>query len=342
LLSAAILYGALEERGLSARLLDARQMIITDDRYGSASPILDLTNGRVRAAVLPAVEAGSVPVLQGFIGTAVHGATTTLGFEGSDYTAAIVGAAIEADEIQIWKTVPGLMTADPSVFNEARTVKRCSFVEAAELTYHGAKVLHQKAVYPAAEKNIPVRILNSKEPGRSGTTISSRGGPCSNLVKSITYRRGVTIVHLAAADQSQAQHNSSTEELSIGLIEALKRRRIEPIVVASSASSLIVAVDSDSLETPGGRYVIEEISKLGRLWSEKNLAIVSIVGEELRSDTGLPARVFKALDLFELGMMLHGPSPITMSFTIKEDDVGAVVAALHQALFSEVDPNVFE
>ncbi|HXF39622.1 MAG TPA: aspartate kinase, partial [Blastocatellia bacterium] len=137
LLSSAVLADALAERGIQARLLDARELIKTDDRFGSASPIESLTTERIIESVLPVVESGAVPVIQGFIGSSRDGATTTLGFEGSDYTATILGAALDAADIQIWKDVAGLMTADPEIFAGARTVKHCSFAEAAELTHFG-------------------------------------------------------------------------------------------------------------------------------------------------------------------------------------------------------------
>ena len=134
---------------------------------------MEITNRKIRDAIAPVVESGEVPVIQGFIGSTREGATTTLGFEGSDYTATLVGAAMDADDIQIWKDVSGLMTADPAVFAGARTVKLCTFTEAAELTYFGAKVLHPKAIHPAARKNIPVHIYNSKRPAATGTAISA-------------------------------------------------------------------------------------------------------------------------------------------------------------------------
>src|SRR6185436_21167990 len=130
--------------------------------------IFDAANQKIKDAIAPQVERGSVPVIQGFIGSTREGATTTLGFEGSDYTATIVGAALDADDIQILKDVSGLMTADPRVFAGARTVKTCTFAEAGELTYFGAKVLHPKAIYPATEKNIPIHIYNSKQPEAPG------------------------------------------------------------------------------------------------------------------------------------------------------------------------------
>jgi aspartate kinase len=182
LLSSAVLKDALVERGIPARLLDAREFIQTDDRYGSASPMFEITNQKTREAILPLINGGAVPVIQGFIGCSRDGATTTLGFEGSDYTATIIGAAVDADDIQIWKDVSGLMTADPQVFSGAHTVKLCSFAEAADLTFFGAKVLHPKAIHPAARRNIPVHIYNSMQPSAAGTAITADTPPCSNLI----------------------------------------------------------------------------------------------------------------------------------------------------------------
>ena len=170
LLSSAVLTDALRERGIEARMLDARELIKTDDRYGCASPLFEITNQIIAAAIPRAIASGAVPVVQGFIGSSRDGATTTLGFEGSDYTATIIGAALDADDIQIWKDVSGLMTADPAIFSGARTVKLCSFAEAADLTHFGAKVLHPKALHPAARKNIPVHIYNSRKPSAAGTS----------------------------------------------------------------------------------------------------------------------------------------------------------------------------
>src|SRR5262249_13341006 len=173
LLSSAIVADALNERGVPTRMLDAREFIITDDRFGGASPLFDITNAKTREVIGPVIEAAEVAVIQGFIGATREGATTTLGFEGSDYTAAIIGAAMGAGDIQIWKDVSGLMTTDPRLFAGAHTVKACTFAEAADLTYFGAKVLHPKAIHPAARQNIPVHIYNSKKPEAAGTAISA-------------------------------------------------------------------------------------------------------------------------------------------------------------------------
>ncbi|HJQ68555.1 MAG TPA: aspartate kinase [Blastocatellia bacterium] len=334
LLSSAIVAGALGERGIPARLLDSREFIKTDDRYGQASPILEITNQKTRDAIAPVVDGGEVPVIQGFIGSTRKGATTTLGFEGSDYTATLVGAAIDADDIQIWKDVSGLMTADPAVFSGARTVKLCTFTEAAELTYFGAKVLHPKAIHPAARKNIPVHIYNSKRPAATGTAISADRAPCANLIKSIAYKRPVTVIRAAA--------NASPEDFLKALLDRLARHRAQPLITAAAASSAAVVIDSHALKEGDERDLIEDLSALGRADVEGNKALVTLVGEELRAAPSVGSRIFNAIDETAPAFVLHGSSPIAMSFIVGYDDVEDVIARLHTVFFGQVDPEVFE
>lgn len=342
LLSSAIMADSLSERGITAQLLDARQMIKTDDRYGAASPIFDLTDRNVTEAVRPAVEAGSVPVIQGFIGSTREGATTTLGFEGSDYTAAIVGAAIGADDIQIWKDVSGLMTADPALYAGARTVKQCTFAEAADLTYFGAKVLHPKAIHPAARKNIPVHIYNSKKPEATGTEITARANPCANLIKSIAYKRPVTIVNVAEEALEAGSRALSTNEFLRALLNALNRRQITPLLTVVSASSVAIVVDSTAIADGRECDLIEDLSKLGRASAQAGKAIVSLVGEGLPGDSSFAGRAFKAIAETRLGVILHGSSPITLNMVVADEDVENVIARLHEVFFSDPDPNAFE
>ncbi|HYP25308.1 MAG TPA: aspartate kinase [Blastocatellia bacterium] len=345
LLSSAIVSDALAERGVPARLIDSRDIIKTDDRFGAASVLFDMTDRRIAETLLPVVGRGEVPVLQGFIGSTREGATTTLGFEGSDYTAAIVGAALGVDDIQIWKDVSGLMTADPAVFAGARTVKACSFAEAAELTYFGAKVLHPKAIRPAAMKNIPVHIYNSKRPSATGTAINHSAPECSNLIKSIAYKRSVSVIHAAvhAAADTRADGNSSDDFLK-GLINAFGRRRITPLLTAASASRAAFAVDA--LADGAERDLLEDLSKLASEGIESNVesnkALISLVGEGLSGDPASVSRAFKALDQTRLGVILHGSSPISMNFVIEERDVEEVIARLHEIFFAQLDPRVFE
>jgi aspartate kinase len=341
LLSSAVLADALSERGIPARLFDARELITTDDRYGSASPLFEETNDRIRAAIGSAVENGVVPVIQGFIGSSRDGATTTLGFEGSDYTATIVGAALDAADIQIWKDVSGLMTADPAIFGGARTVKVCSFAEAADLTFFGAKVLHPKAIYPAARKNIPVHIYNSKEPGSPGTSISADSVRCANPIKSIAYKRPVTTIKATAAASADGSHFVSAHSLLSSFLDILSKRRIEPLISSVSALDVLIAIDSRDLRH-GGRDLLEGVSGYASATSESGQAIISLVGDGLRSNSQIASRVFTAIDGIEVGLILQGSSPITMSFVVGEEDVQAAIASLHDEFFRELDPQVFE
>ena len=341
LLSAAVLTDALSERGIPARLLDARELIKTDDRYGSASPMFEITNKKLRETIPPLVGSGVVPVIQGFIGSSRDGATTTLGFEGSDYTATIIGAALDADDIQIWKDVSGLMTADPQVFAGARTVKLCSFAEAADLTFFGAKVLHPKAIHPAARKNIPLHIYNSRQPTAPGTTITANTPPCVNLIKSIAYKRPITIINATASSSADGSRFVSADDLLRVFADTLAKRRIQPLITSVSASNVVLALDSRELRH-GGRDLIEAVSDFGSATAEPGRAIVSMVGEGVRSEPSLAGRAFKAIDDIELGLILCGSSPITMSFVVAEHDVEKVISRLHDVFFDRLDPQVFQ
>lgn len=333
LLSSVIFATALIERGLKGRLFDSRALIKTDDAWGEASPIIELTNKNLRDALLPSLRSGEVPVLQGYIGSTREGATTTLGFEGSDYTATIVGAALEASHIEIWKDVPGLMTADPAIFPRARTVKACSFAEAAELTYFGAKVLHPKAIYPAAQKDIPVHIYNSKQPEATGTKITAAGQRCSNSIKSIAYKRPIALLGIARSDAASA-------DMLRAVVDAIRRRRIAPLVMAASAWNLLLAIDG---QLPGdARSLAEELSRVGRISLNEDKAIISLVGEGLMSDATSAPRALSATREIGIAALLHGSSPIAIHLIAEDRHVEELVAKLHDAFFQDPDPEVFE
>jgi aspartate kinase len=341
LLSSAIVADALCERGIAAQLLDARVLIKTDDRFGSASPLFKLANPKIQAAIAPVIEAGRVPVLQGFIGSTREGATTTLGFEGSDYTAAIIGAAMAADDIQIWKDVSGLMTTDPKIFAGARTVKVCTFAEAADLTYFGAKVLHPKAIHPAARQNIPMHIYNSKHPAATGTEISATVPVCANLVKSIAYKRAVTIITARGESIVDESRVYSPDDFLQTLLGTLARFRVRPLITAVAGLGVALAIDTYELEACEPD-LLKELAKFATAHAEAGHAIVSLVGEELRRDPALASRVFKAMDETPMGIILHGSSPISLSMVVAEREVEGVIARLHEVFFSECDPRVFE
>jgi aspartate kinase len=342
LLSSAIVADALGERGIHSQLVDARDFIKTDDRFGGASPLFDLTNARVEEALAPLVAEQRVPVLQGFIGSTREGATTTLGFEGSDYTAAIVGAALNADDIQIWKDVSGLLTTDPRIFKDARTVKACSYAEAAALTYFGAKVLHPKAIYPAARRRIPVHIYNSKSPQATGTTITEVAPPCRNAIKSMAFLRPVAILKATIETISEEEQIFLPEDSLKTIINTMIKRRVTPLLTAVSGLNTAFAIDAKVMDESAERDLLSDISKFTTATVERDQAIVSLVGEGLGSDATIAGRVFKALEGTRVSAILHGSSPIMMNLVIAAGDVETVIARLHEVFFADLDGNVFE
>ena len=188
----------LVENRMISQYVDARRCVITDDEHGCATPLMAETFRHTRAQLEPLIASGVVPVLGGFIGATLSGETTTLGRGGSDYTAALIGAALEADEIQIWTDVPGVLTADPRLVPKAHTVPQLSFEEAAELAYFGAKVLHPKTLHPAIERDIPVRICNSRAQESGSTLVVGETKKSPQTVKAIAHKTGVTTVQVTS------------------------------------------------------------------------------------------------------------------------------------------------
>jgi len=198
-LSAPLLAEVCTQAGLPARYIDARRCIITDGEHGRAEPLLEQTAIRTRSKLEPLINDGVIPILGGFIASTADGTTTTLGRGGSDYTAALLAAALAASEVQIWTDVPGVLTADPRVLPQARTIPRLSYDEAAELAYFGAKVLHPKTIQPAVEQDIPVRICNARTPEEEGTIVGSETEVSPQAVKAIAHKTGITLVQITSA-----------------------------------------------------------------------------------------------------------------------------------------------
>jgi aspartate kinase len=342
LLSSTILAGALGCAGIPARLMDSRTFIKTDDRYGSARPLFDLTYSATRDVMHPLLAGGLVPIAQGYIGSTREGATTTLGFEGSDYTAALIGAALQAQDIQIWKDVSGLMTADPAVCPAARTVESCSYREAAELTHFGAKVLHPTAIYPAAERNIPVHIYNSKRPSDAGTSITEIAKPCGNTVKSIAYKKPVTVIKIGSNFEHAGGGPFHEEELLRSVTRELRRRHVAPLITAATGSSLVLVVDSASFDGETQKYLVDEISRFGPVQTDERQSIITLVGAGLPESRNLASLVFNSISDLKIGMIHYGTSPITMNFLVAESDAETVVVRLHELLFDKSAPNVFK
>jgi aspartate kinase len=296
-----------------------------------AVPFTDDTNERLALKLKPLLEGGRVPVMGGFIGATRNGVTTTIGRGGSDFSAAIVGAGLNAEAIEIWTDVDGMMTTDPNLCPDAHRIRVISFDEAAELAYFGAKVLHPATVLPAIQKNIPVYILNSRNAACEGTKITTRAPHCKNIFKAIAAKKRITIVNVAAPRMLLAHGFLKA------IFEAFDRHKVAVDVVSTSEVSVSLTVDSNEA-IPA---LAADLAKLADVKYEGRKAIVCLVGENLRETPGVAARVFGELSDLKVRMISQGASEINLTFVVEEEDVPGVVRRLHSAFFSELDAAVF-
>ncbi len=311
-------------KGLNARHADSRRLIVTDDEYGSAAPVWDETEKLVRLELQPLINHGEIPVMGGFIAASRGGETTTLGRGGSDYSAAIVGASLKAREIQIWTDVTGVLTCDPRICPEARTLKTLSYEEAAELAYFGAKVLHPKTIQPAVDLQIPVRVCNSHQPHEKGTMILPSAQTTPRKIKSIAYKKGITILHITSARMLGAYGFMSA------IFQIFERHRTVVDVVTTSEVSVSLTLDNtDSLES-----VVRDLQRIGTVSTEPDQAVVCVVGSGLRDTSGVAAQIFAAISDINISLISHGASSVNMTFVVKENLVGEVVRRLHDKFFT--------
>lgn len=331
MLSSKIVAAAFAARGLNGVHVDSRDVLVTDSNYTEAVPQYDETNAKLQQKVQPLLRAGQVPVMGGFIGANHAGITTTIGRGGSDFSAAIIGAGLGADRIEIWTDVDGILTTDPRICPEARRIKVISFDEAAELAYFGAKVLHPATVLPAIQKNIPVYVLNSRNPSCEGTQITSRAPQSKNIFKAIAAKKRITIIDVAAPRMLLAHGFLRS------IFEAFDRHKVSVDVVSTSEVSVSLTVDSHQA-IPA---LAADLAKLADVKYEGRKAIVCLVGENLRETPGIAAKVFGLLENTKIRMISQGASEINLTFVIEEDDATEVVRRLHHAFFAEADPEVF-
>jgi len=324
-LSSTLLAEVLNKKGIAARHVDARRCIITDEEFTSAAPLMAETFAQSQSELIPVLESGVVPVLGGFIGSTKQGVTTTLGRGGSDYTAALIGAALGVREIQIWTDVTGVLTADPRVVPEAQTIERLSYGEAAELAYFGAKVLHPKTIQPAIENSIPVRICNSRAPQEPGTLVGPETETSPRTIKAIAHKTGVTTVQISSARMLGAYGFLRK------LFEVFDEHRTVVDVVTTSEVSVSLSLD-DASALPA---IVAELEQLGTVSVENGRAIICVVGEGLRRTPGIAARVFSTISDINVTLISQGASSINVTFAIEEERVKEAVTRLHDEFFCE-------
>ena len=322
-LSSRLLADVLRAKNLNARHVDARRLIVTDDEYGAATPLWDETERLVQIELQSLIDAGEIPVLGGFIAASHGGETTTLGRGGSDYSAALVGAALRAREIQIWTDVTGVLTCDPRIVPEARTLKTLSYEEAAELAYFGAKVLHPKTIQPAVDFAIPVRVCNSNESEKRGTMILPEAETETGKIKSIAHKTGITILRISSARMLGAYGFMSA------LFQIFERYRTVIDVISTSEVAVSLTLD----DTTSLDAIVKELKRLGDVEIEPNQAVVCVVGEGLRSACGVAAQIFSTLEDINISLISQGASSVNITFVVREEQVKTVIKRLHDAFF---------
>ncbi len=326
LLSSRLVTAALAAVRLPAEWFDARLVLRTDDRFGGAIPAMSVLRTNARDFLLPLVHGGAIVVTQGFIGRTADGRTTTLGRGGSDFTAALLGAALQVDRVEIWTDVDGLMTADPRIVPSARLVTHATYDEAAELSAFGAKVLHPATQLPLVEAGIPIQIRNTFAAEQAGTWISADRGPGDHgTVRSISFKRGVTVV------QIRAPRMLGAFGFLRQIFEIFERHEIVVDVLATSEVSVSLTVDdARRMESAAA-----ELRTIGEVWLHSGRGVVAVVGSAIRETAGIAGRVYSAVADVNIEMISQGASATNLTFVVREEDGAKVVRELHREFFGE-------
>ena len=323
LMASRVIAAFLRREGIPSRWVDPRRALVTDNR-SPALPLMAETEAAAALEILPALAARDVPVTGGFVGATVDGITTTLGRGGSDYSAAIFGAALGAREIQIWTDVDGMLTADPRLVEDAHVVPQLSFDEASELAYFGAKVLHPSTILPAVERSIPVRILNTRHPDRPGTLILPNATDHGRKLTAIACKRAITVVDITSTRMLLA-HGFLRR-----VFEVFERHETSVDVVTTSEVSVSVTVDDDRRIDA----IARELSAFATVRVETGMAILCAVGDQLQTDPLTAGQVLGTLELFPLRMVSQAASRRNVTVVLTDADVQSAMGRLHAAFFS--------
>jgi aspartate kinase len=324
IVSSRLVAAALDARGLGGAWVDARQVVVTSADHMAAAPLFPQTTAALEARVRPLLTAGRIPVTGGFVGATAEGVTTTLGRGGSDFSAAILGACLGCDEIQIWTDVDGMLTADPRIVANPRVVPHLSFAEASELAYFGAKVLHPATIQPAVSRDIPVKILNSKRADAPGTLITAERPASAHALTALASKKHVTVVDITSTRMLMA-HGFLRR-----LFEVFERYRTPVDVVSTSEVSVSVTVD-DRRHLDD---VVRALSEFAEVSLEHDMAIVCAVGEGLRHEPTLLCEVLQAVGDIPVRLLSQAAARRNITFVIREADVPSARSRLHAHFFA--------
>ncbi len=338
-MNARIFAAFLQEQGTPARAVDATDLIVTDRRFQEAAPLMEATQQRVQAHLMPLIEAGETPVVTGFIGATEDGITTTLGRGGSDYSAAILGAALDAAEVWTWTDVDGVLTTDPRIVPGARIIPELSYSEIGELAYFGAKVLHPKTIRPVVERGIPLWVKNTFNPTCPGTRIVQQPTSTPGTVKAVTAIPGLSMVTVEGRGMMGVPGIAARTFAAV----ASQGANVLMISQASSEQSicfLIPTGDVSTVITALERELALELSRrdIDRVWSMDDVVIVSAVGAGMRGTPGVAARLFHALATTDINVIAiaQGSSECSISLVVSGDQATEAVRQIHsEVIFYE-------
>jgi aspartate kinase len=340
-LAAPLLAAVLRANGVAAEWVDASEIIVTDDNFGSADPLMEPTAKHVTARLEPLLNGGVVPVITGFVGATQDGISTTLGRGGSDYSAAILGAALKADQVQIWTDVNGIMTADPRVVSNARTIPEISYIEAAELAFYGAKVLHPKTILPAIERDIPILVLNTFEPDHPGTLVVKEPKPSKEVAKAITAIKGLTMIIV------EGRGMLGVPGIAARTFTAVARAGANVLMISQSSSeqSISFVIRETERDAVVGQLEGEMARELAHHHIDHvrpldGIVIVAVVGAAMKGTPGVAARIFGALGESGINVIAiaQGSSECNISLVVARGDADEAVRKIHEAFrLHEVD-----
>jgi aspartate kinase len=330
-LSAVLFRKALEGEGVRSTAYTGQELgLVTNERYGEAEPLMELSLYQIAEFLKAPLAQGEVPTVTGFIAATQHGVTTTIGRGGSDFTATIVGAAIKADEIWIWSDVDGLMSADPRLVPQAKLQERIRFAEAVEMGLFGAKSMHPRALEPAAERNIPVRMKNTFHPVGPGTLITDQGPPSTDVVRSVLMVKDTGLVTVTGAAM---MGRPGTAGRIFGLL-AEKGINIKVIILSVSEAGICFAVSGPQVGI--ARATLEATllrsGEARRVEVEEKVAIVAVIGSNMKGHPGTAARVFAAVARRGINVIAiaQGSSELSISFIVEGEKGAEAVRALHE------------
>ena len=329
-LSVLIFEGVLNTLNVEAKALESDSIgIITDGDFGNATAVLSDVTRNVRKEVLPLVQKNIVPVITGFFGCDPRGFVTTFGFNGSDYSASIIAHAVDASVVEIWKDVAGFMSGDPYIVKDGHLIDRLSYREAAELAYFGAKILHPRAVDPLVQKNIPIKIKNTFNPGGMGTKISKNGCKRKELVKSVSYSNDIAVIKIHGSGVG------SKPGVLSEIVSYISSQKINIKSVITSQTSINLLVDKKDLNQGYSLLTAEKIKTVEKLEKIKDVALIGVVGEGILSHHGIASRAFSAVadKGINVEMISAGASDVAYYFLVKEKFLNSAIIAIHKEFF---------